>query len=176
MGKISESRRCRKCGNKSYTQYEGGFQIYTYSCRCGNVFSNFVIGNLKLAQMMADSPKTFFNLTILDLVRLLEEDAFKKDDYFGSFLYTQEIARFKEQLSNLPTACKLILNLCEEMEKEMGIVDREKLIEVFSKEHHLKSQLVENYIDKLLDIGGLFIPRNGFLHSVYSFDDKMGPD
>lgn len=171
MGKISEQRRCRKCGNKSYSKLEGDLKIFTYSCKCGNVFSNFVFGNLKLAQMLADNPKAFFNLTVLDVVRILEEDAFKTEYYLDSYFHAQDLARFKQRLSNSPLKCRLILELCAKIQKEKGMVNRKELIELFSKKHNLKPKIVENYIEKLLEIGGLITLRDGFLLCVYSFDE-----
>lgn len=177
MGKISEQRRCNKCGNKSYTTYEGGLKFFTYSCKCGHVFTKLVItGNVKLAQMIADDPKTFGNLTVSDLIQILEEQAFKTEKYFGSYLQARELAHFKEELSKLPLSCQLILDVCRRIQNEKVMVERKELVEVFSTEQNLKPEVVEKYIEKLLRIGGLFVPREGFLMCTYSFDDKTNKD
>lgn len=172
MVKISDEKRCGNCGNKSYIKCEGQLKIYTYSCKCGNVFSKIETDNLKLARMISEDANTFHKLTVLDLVQILEEHAFKEERYVDTFLYAQELALFKKKLSTLPIACRLILDFCRKIQDENRIVNRLEIIDYFSKNQNLKPEEVENFIEKLLEIGGLFIPRDGFLACTYSFVDK----
>src|SRR4030042_3962850 len=102
MGKLSEQRRCGKCGNKSYTDFVGKLEIITYSCRCGNVFSKIgVHENYKLAHMIEDNPETFYNLPISDVIQLLEEDAFRNEKLVNTYFYEQEKTKIRETISGL---------------------------------------------------------------------------
>jgi hypothetical protein len=168
MGGISERRRCKKCGNKSYTDYVAGLEFTTYSCRCGNVFNTVDIkGNLKLARMLSKSPNTFYNLTVLDLLQILEEDAFKKENPMDAYYNAREKERFKEKLSSLPATYRLIYDFIKKVQDEIGLIERKELIEMLRKECNLKSEKVEKIIEELLRTEFLIIPRKGFLLCVY---------
>ena len=168
MGKSSEQRRCNKCGNKSYTDFVGKLDVIVYSCRCGNVFPNIGIdGNLKLFQMIQDNPTAFYKLTVLDIIQILEEDAFKKEKPINTYLFEREKIRFKETLSGLSSAYQRIFWLTTELEKEKGIVERKKLIEILRREDNIKPEMAEKGIKELLRIGGLYEPRDGFLKCTF---------
>ena len=177
MGKLSEQRRCIKCGNKSYTDFVGNLEVIVYSCRCGNVFSKIGIqGNLKLFQMMEDNPRAFTNLTVSDIIQILEEDAFKKENPLETYLCEREKTRTKEEISGLSATYQRIYWVINELEKEKGIVERKKLIEILRREYNIKSEIAEEGIEELLKIGGLYEPRDGFLKCTFSFDNKMKKD
>ncbi len=169
MGGISERRRCGKCGNKSYTDYVAGLEFTTYSCRCGNVFNMVDIkGSLKLARMLSESPNTFYNLTVSDLIQILAEDAFKKENPMGAYYNEREKELFKKKLASLPATYQLVYSFIRKVQKEDGFVERKKLIRILKKEHDSKTENAEEIIEELLMMGFLFTPRKGFLMCTYS--------
>ena len=75
---VSENRRCTNCGNKSYTKFEGGFELSTYSCRCGKVFTKIIFkSSLKLPTLYSQNPVLFNRMSVRDIIVMLEESAFE---------------------------------------------------------------------------------------------------
>lgn len=164
MGGISERRRCKKCGNKSYTDFVGGLEITTYSCRCGNVFNTFDIkGSLKLAQMLSQNPSSFYYLNVLDLVRILEDDAFKEENSLDAYYNARQKELSKEKLSSLSVTPRMIYDFIKNVQLEKGLIEKKTLIEMIGKDCNLESKTVEEIIEALIKTGYLIILGNGFL-------------
>lgn len=74
--RISEQRRCRNCGTKSYTEFLGHFKIYSYYCKkCGYTHSFFSICNSVTLAKLTQNPRNCEWLTIADVIRILESSS-----------------------------------------------------------------------------------------------------
>ena len=75
------------CGNKSYTKFAGGFELSTYTCKCGKVFTKIIFkSSFKLPHMYSENPGLFNQMTVRDIISVLEESAYERPLAFHDYV------------------------------------------------------------------------------------------